>query len=339
MLNWRVFKRILWPERAKLFGVAGGGVALFGDLSTFATDTLTAPLLLTLFGLVAALFLVLCAKRALAVEPSNEAALQDVVQCVPCDGFRFSLIAVLVYMVLMAIGQGQSATEVIGEKLGLIEQKVDAIADDVSDLHSMAQPQMLVKNPKTDSDLFRNAWIYLNMQRDIPKAWESLQSLYEKFTPHKMDAAELYYAVGRQVIARDGLQKQMLAMGQAKKDGTLIVIAARNAMDQAEADSRYALARQIDPELPFGYWDVQRLESLRVPRVNDPQHMAEVYRGKRQRIETFLDKYTGRPPSAFYYIPQYQGDMEQPARNLISSYEQQIESYEKIQALRQRQGR
>src|SRR3546814_8514235 len=79
------------------------------------------------------------------VNEGDPAAVEEVVQCAPCDAFRFGLFATAAFVLLMLIGQGQSATETVGRQLGLIQSDVTAIRGDVSDLHEMAQPHMIIK--------------------------------------------------------------------------------------------------------------------------------------------------------------------------------------------------
>src|SRR3546814_6390396 len=74
-----------------------------------------------------------------------------------------------------------SATETVGRQLGLIQSDVTAIRSDVSDLHEMAQPHMIIKRPASAADHFNNAWLYHTMQRNPAKRSEEhtseLQSL------------------------------------------------------------------------------------------------------------------------------------------------------------------
>src|SRR3546814_3856984 len=69
----------------------------------------------------------LCLQRAFMVNEGDPAAVEEVVQCAPCDAFRFGLFATAAFVLLMLIGQGQSATETVGRQLGLIQSDVTAI--------------------------------------------------------------------------------------------------------------------------------------------------------------------------------------------------------------------
>src|SRR3546814_16824790 len=70
-----------------------------------------------------------------------------------------------------------SATETVGRQLGLIQSDVTAIRSDVSDLHEMAQPHMIIKRPASAADHFNNAWLYHTMQRNPAKAREEIRAL------------------------------------------------------------------------------------------------------------------------------------------------------------------
>src|SRR3546814_16747773 len=48
---------------------------------------------------------------AFMVNEGDPAAVEEVVQCAPCDAFRFGLFATAASVLLMLIGQGRSATE------------------------------------------------------------------------------------------------------------------------------------------------------------------------------------------------------------------------------------
>src|SRR3546814_21188656 len=104
------------------------------------------------------------------VNEGDPAAVEEVVQCAPCDAFRFGLFATAVFVLLMLIGQGQSATETVGRQLGRIQSDVTAIRSDVSDLHEMAQPHTLIKRPASAADHFNTTWLHPTIQRNPPTA-------------------------------------------------------------------------------------------------------------------------------------------------------------------------
>lgn len=322
-----ILKRILWPARASLFALIGGAVGLIGDLASFFAEFLSPGVLVLLFAGVAGVAALLCLQRAFMVNAADQAAVEDVVQCAPCDAFRFGLFATAAFVVLMLIGQGQTATEAIGRQLGLIREDVAAIRADVSDLHDMAQPHMIVKTPRSAADHFNNAWIYHNMQRNPALARKALQALYAGAAPRKMDAAQLYLDTGSAVLGRDALIAEMQALARKTGDATLLVAAARGAATQEAGDDLAAEARRMDPELPFAWWDVQRIRPPRI-RGMTPAEQLEMYRADRADMMQFRALYRAHPAGHFFFLPQYQGDLEATARSVSDSLAQSISSLE-----------
>src|SRR3546814_14739606 len=91
----------------------------------------------------------------------------------------------------------------------LIQSDVTAIRSDVSDLHEMAQPHMIIKRPASAADHFNNAWLYHTMQRNPAKAREEIRALYARQAPRKMDAAPRYLAAGSDFTGRAQLAEEM----------------------------------------------------------------------------------------------------------------------------------
>ena len=324
-----IIRRIVWPARASLFALIGGAVGLFGDLANFFAEFLSAEILVLLFAVVTGVAALLCLQRAFMVNSADDQAVDAVVHCAPCDAFRFGLFATAVFLVLMLIGQGQSATETVGRKLGLIQRDVSAIRDDVSDLHALAQPQMIIKKPRTAGDYFNNAWVYQNIQRNPALAFQEMKTLYASHAPRRMDAAQLYFESGQAVTARSTVVQDMAALARRTGDATLLVVAARAAATRAEGDRLVAEARALDPELPFVWWDIQRIQM--VPRGNTtPAERAAILRADIAQIEKFRALYTARPTSDFFFLPQYQGDLESVARQMSESFSQTLTTYDDI---------
>jgi hypothetical protein len=48
----------------------------------------------------------------------------------------------------------------------------------VEDIAQVTQPQAIVKQPRNAREHFNNAWVHLNIRRDMNAAWRSLQGLY-----------------------------------------------------------------------------------------------------------------------------------------------------------------
>ncbi|MBU0860082.1 MAG: hypothetical protein KJ667_09095 [Alphaproteobacteria bacterium] len=333
-LNATVLRRIFWPERASLFVLIGGAAGMAGDMTSFFTDIISPAALTGLFGVVAAVCVLLCLQRALLVDESKPEEVKAVIKCGVCDAMRFSLFAAAAFTLLLIIGQGRSATENVAEMLGLMQKDVSQIAADVSELSDIADSQKIIANPKVPEDFFRNAWIHANIQRNSPAAFASLEEMYKKFAPRKMDGAELFYNTGRQVKTRNELMIQMEAMAHDQKDVTLLVIASRNA-DTPEESLRLALAaREMDPEYPFAYWDIMN-SSAAIARASIA---AEDQRASIQQqvtdMEKFLSLMSDKPASYFFFLPQYQGDFDMMVRQTLGSMRMALRSYEQADEMR-----
>lgn len=325
-----LLKKLLWPERLGPSGLVGGAAGLMGDFGNFLSDAITPLMMLALFGATSAAFALLCIQRALLVPASDGPALDEVAHCAVCDGLRIALAGTLVFLALLIVGHGDSATEVIGKRLGLIQQEVHAVAQNVGDIHEVVQPQMIIAQPHTPGERFNNAWVYMMMRRDPQKAWEAAQDLYAHGAPGKIDAAELYFNSGRQFVARDQLLQQMAQLGRADHDATLLVIAGRNTLDDRESDALYEEARRIDPALPLAWWDVQR-HANRIGRFEgsvEAQRAALVR--QREAMTSFLAKLDAVPPARYYFVPQYQPDYAVTVRQLLNTTAQTVQIYNRF---------
>ncbi len=341
--------KILWPERGSLFAIVGGAIGLSGDITSFFSEFLSPYYLLALFGVVALLTAMLCLQRASLAEVTKAESLDDVVRCGVCDAMRFALFSFAAFILLLLVGQGQTATETIGEKLGLIHadvqkvqedvsairEEVGAVGENVADIHSVIQSQKIIKDPKTAEEFFANAWSYSYVNRDSAKALESLEALYDKFSPKKMDAAELYYNSARPSYGRDELLAKMVAQGRNSDDATLIVVAARYAADEEESQRLYQMAKDMDPELPFAYWDIQRPSAaMGNPGNIDPEYRLGLVEKQVEGLEKFISLIANKPAGYYFYLPQYQGDFEMMARQNLSSNQTMLESLKKLQTMK-----
>ena len=317
-----LLRRILWPGRASLFAVVGAAAGLLTDFVAFLANYVTPIWPLAGFAIVAIAAAAFCISRAFRLPaPVDDSAAAEVADCAHCDAFRFGLFGVFAFLLVLAIGDGGTATEAIGARLGIIEQKIDTMAAQVDDIAQITQPQMIIENPSRPADHFNNAWLLLNVRRDPSAAWQSLQALYAAAAPRKMDAAEMYFNVGKNSVPRSQLLADMRRLGEEKGDATLLVIAGRNATDTASADALYEAAQRLDATLPFAYWDMQRPE-LREARMvvgaaaRDEQ--AAAARRKIASIEAFLARVANKPVGSYFYLPQYQADFEQVARQYLT---------------------
>jgi hypothetical protein len=352
-LSRSVLMKVIWPERGSLFAIVGGAIGLSGDITSFFSEFLSPYYLLALFGVVALISALLCLQRASLAETSKTEVLDDVVRCGACDAMRFSLFSFAAFVLLLFIGQGQTATETMGEKLGLIhrdvqqiQQNVTAIRDEVgvvsgnvADIHSAIQSQTIIQNPQTADAFFANAWLYTYAQRDTNKALNVLEEMYDKFSPRKMDAAELYYNAARPNYGRADLIAKLVERGKASNDATLVVVAARYAADEEESQTLYDMAKEMDQNLPFAYWDIQRpAGSLSMSGI-EPEVRKAIFEEKIAGMERFIALMENAPPSQYFFLPQYQADHEMTARQTVSSYQSMLETVNKTLELKAAQGR
>lgn len=341
-LSRNVLMRILWPERGSLFAIVGGAIGLSGDITSFFSEFLSPYYLLALFGIVAGVMALLCLQRASLAEKSNSEKIDDVIHCSVCDAMRFSLFSFGAFILLLLVGQGQTATETIGEKLGLIHADVKVIQQDVStireevgtvsenvdDIHAVIASQKIIEYPSAGEQYFANAWTYTYGQRNVAKAYEALDDLYKKFSPNKMDAAELYYNSARPNFSRDELIQKLVDQAQSSNDATLIVIAARYAADEDESDKLYLDAQNMNPELPFAYWDMQRSSSKTMSNI-EPEVRKEILEKQIAGIEKFIELIAASAPSEYFYLPQYQPDHEMLARQNLTSLKTMLDTVNK----------
>jgi hypothetical protein len=330
-----VVKRIIWPARASLFALVGGAVGLFGDLVSFLSDVVSAYSMTAVSGVAAAITAILCFRRAFKVNMGDDAAVEAVVQCVPCDAFRFALFATAASLFLLVVGQGKTATESVGRQLGIvaddvlvIRANVNDIRKDVDELRYVAQPEMIIDTPNTAADYFSNAWIYQYKRRDSVKALDSLDKMYSNYAPQRMDAAQLYREAGLAVLGRSALLGAMAKLAEQTGDATLLVAAAGLANSRSASDDLIARARRMDPELPFAWWEPQRMQP---PRIGDPPaEQLKALRAQRADLSRFQSLYEQHPAAHFFFLPQFQGDFGAVAQQMAESMDQNIAVYEDI---------
>ncbi|MCW5652385.1 hypothetical protein [Hydrogenophaga sp.] len=325
-----VLRRILWPKQASMFVIIGGAAGLIGDMTSFFASFISPPILAVLFLAAALATAWVCFNKAADVDVANASAVESVVECGACDALRFSLFAAVAFGLFMLIGQGQSATETVGEKLGLIQKDVAEISGNVRQLTDMTQSQRIRSNPKTAEDYFANAWIYSNIQRDQSKAHASLVEMYGRFGPRKLDAAELFFSTGRELKGRNELITQMAQIAEQRKDATLLVVAARNAATDEDSARLNTRARELDPDLPFAWWDVQQMGRKTVRATPDPVAQSAMIQRQVDDLKVFLQRMGDQPAGRYFFLPQYQGDHEMLARQTLTNFESTLKTYERI---------
>lgn len=343
-LSRPITKRLIWPERASFFAIIGGGAGLFADVTSFFSEFIQPHYILIVFAVMAAITTLLCFQRAMLVDTNKADEVEKVVHCRVCDGMRFSLFAVAAFLALMMIGQGQSATEAFGEKLGLIHEDIrqinadiEAVSENVTiigsnvvDMSAAMQAAKIIPNPNSAEEYFTNAWIYQNIQRNGPKALESLDKLYSGYNPQKIDAAELYYTVGRQILGKNDLIELMKNYGEKNSDATLFIIAGRNASSTEESDSLYDRARAIDDSQPFAHWDIMKFSSTAGQAGLSPAEQRTMLERQIAGIEKFIERINNNPAGHYFYLPQYQADHEMVARQTLGSLQSTMQNYERM---------
>src|SRR3546814_3130767 len=95
-----------------------------------------------------------------------------------------------------------------------------------------------------------------------------------------------------------------LALARKTGDATLLVAAARGAESFQAGDIMIAEARRMDPELPFVWWDMQRIKPPRISGIT-PAERLKLLRVELADIEKFRSLYRAHPPTHFFFIPQY----------------------------------
>ena len=328
-------RHVVWPSNSSIqqggvFALVGGAIGLAGDLAGFFTSILTPNLLAILFLLAAGFFAYLCLRKIFTPGPVDDTVVAQRANCVQCDTMRFSLFAVITFGILMLIGQGQSATELVAENLGLLRRDVADIQREVSGLGELTSSQKIITNPRSAQDYFANAWIYSNIHRDQEQAHAALETLYAQTGPNKFDAAELYFASGRATRARGELIRAMEEISDRVSDATLLVVAGRNAPDASESRRLYAKAQEMDPDLPFAWWDVQRLPQNSAETGIDGASQAAMLRGQVEGLTVFIERIGEQPVGRYFFLPQYQPDYEQLARQTLASSQSALETYKKL---------
>lgn len=330
-MNSATIWRVIWPERGPLFVVVGGIVSMAGDFASFLGNIASPTILVWPAVGLAGLLAWFCLGRVGAVAGDAPAeAKEAAVQCRECDAFRVMLFASVGVVLLLLAGQGTTATERIGAQLGLIQQDVAEIREDTTAIRDVTASSELVSNPRSAADFFRNAWIHNMIRRDAQGAWESIQALYRRHTPNKLDAAELYFNAGRSFATREQLLNQMIEIGRERRDAAMLVMAARNVDTNDQAYALMEEARAIDPELPFAYWDPFRTQFISLAPGATSQQNLEQSRRALQGSETFLEVAGRKPVASYYYLPQHAPDMESFVRSQIDTHRGAVRNWEMV---------
>jgi len=322
--------RVVWPERGPLFAVVGGIVSLLGDFASFLANIASPQLLIWPAIGLAGLLAWFCFGRVTAAAVATPEGEASAVRCRECDAFRVMLFASAGVLLLLMAGQGTTATERLGAQLGLIQQDVSAIREDSSAIRDVTSSAELVRNPRSAADYFRNAWINANVRRDSAQAWADIEALYQRHTPNKLDAAELYFNTGRAQLTRDQLIARMVEVGRARKDASMLVIAGRNMESNESALASYEEARVIDPDLPFAHWDVARVQLMQLSSGVSARENLAMARAVVSGHERFIEVSGRKPVASYFYLPQHQADFETLARGQLDAFRSTAGTWERI---------
>src|SRR3546814_10079382 len=77
----------------------------------------------------------------------------------------------------------------------------------------------------------------------------------------------------------------------------------------------------------FVWWDMQRIKPPRISGIT-PAERLKLLRVELADIEKFRSLYRAHPPTHFFFIPQYQGDLETLARQTSESLSQSVATFE-----------
>lgn len=332
--------RIVWPERGPLSAAIGGIVGLLCDFGGFLANIASPRLLLWPIAALAAVFFWMCLGRVRQAAATLAVAQENPeIGCTQCNLFRVLLFASVGLGALVLAGQGTTATERIGTQLGLIQQDVAVIREDTRDIkedvaviRDGASGVEIVRSPSSARDFFHNAWVYNNVRRDSDKAWETLEELYRRHAPNKLDAAELYASVGKAHLTGQALNARMLQVGRERGDAAMLVVAARS-LDKASAAPVYAEARTLDPGLPFAHSDVSRTDHFPNAVAFDSTALRGMRDGMREAgdgFQQFLDVASAAPVAGYFYLPQHQPDYEAMVRGMLDMARRTQASYEQM---------
>lgn len=269
-----------------------------------------------------------------------DARLKTVGNCRQCNGFRVTFFTALsVALLMLASGSKDTFAEQAATRLGVIEEKMDAVKDDTGTIRedvgvmreSMAIHE-LIKNPKTAEEYFHNVWAYLNMRQDDAKAWEVIQEMYRHHAPNKLDAAEMYQRLGSIHLGGAETHRRMLEVGRKQRDAAMLVVASREADGESATWALLHEASAMDPEMPHAVWDMGsfKLRGYVAAKASTLNEEAQYRQQVEQKgLEEFLQLAERKPPSSYFFRPRFSNDGEQLARMRLDGIRQLAQIREK----------
>lgn len=305
-----IFMRALFQLRnTRWLALAGAGIALFGDVVDFFTSLVSRHILQIGLAAFATLTLYLCWKF-FAKGPPGDAPPDGATDCPECNATRFGIFATLAFGLLTFVGEGGSATGRISDQLGIIER-------DVSDIKEALEPQTIIDDPETMADHFNNAFLYHYQRNDGASAVREMKALYGMGAPNKMDAAQLYFDTHTTQEARAETLAEMERIGMARRDATLLVVAARHAPAPGDRARLVAQAQVMRPELPYAWWDPMKQPDMAQARFSRYGEEAARLRAEIATMEKFLALEAAMPPSRWFFMPTMGAGYSSSAQSLI----------------------
>lgn len=342
----RGLKSLIWPEKTLLFAGIGSILGFASDFASFLTNFGSPLLWIVLAGTLTVLFAILCTPKILKSNLDDAGAVDAASKCWQCDWLRLSLFTTFGLAILLIVGQGQTATERIGRQLGVIETKIDDIGQTTEEIkkttgqidettvaiRDVTASGEINPSPHTADEFYRNAFIYSYMRQDAAKAWESIDALYQRFGPSKVDAAELYFTLARQNLTRDEAFARMTEAGRKYSDATLLVIVGRNTPDFAQADALYAEARRLDPDFATAYWDIQRPIDVNAGAdgIRDPVGQSVKTRANIELIRQGIEAAARAPQGRYYFQPQFAPDVQSFLEQALAGQQTMLDSQEQL---------
>ncbi|TPE58463.1 hypothetical protein FJQ54_15415 [Sandaracinobacter neustonicus] len=327
-LLWQVVR----PGQKPVSEAIAGSVGVAGDLANMVTDSVQAWMLAALFAGGAAVALYFCLKQVQPAAVAEGPDLDEKIKCLPCDIGHFMTLSAAVFSILWMIGGGGSGIEAIGQRLGVIEQKLDVVAEDVGDIRDASQINIPIKRPKTAADHYHNAFLFHQLRGDSQTAWTEAQAMYAGTAPRKLDAAQLYYDVASAALGQAQALAKLRELAASTGDPSLTVVLARAETDPARRQEIVAGLQAQAPDYPFSWWDPMRPEAASAPGFSrrDIQQVADKLDSQIAGLVKFRELYGAQPASHWFFRPNFQGNLVDMAGQMETSLKGTRGTYDQI---------
>ena len=327
-LLWQVVR----PGQKPVSEAIAGSVGVAGDLANMVTDSVQAWMLAALFAGGAAVAMFLCLKQISPAAVAEGPELDEKIKCLPCDVGHFMTLSAAVFSILWMIGGGGSGIEAIGQRLGVIEQKVDVIGEDVGEIRDASQINIPIKRPKTAADHFHNAFLFHQFRSDSQTAWTHAQAMYEGTAPVKLDAAQLFYDVGSAAVGQAETLTRMQALYEKNRDPSLLVVMARAEPNPEKKREIVSQLKTNAPDYPFSWWDPMRPETQSTSGFSrrDTEKMAAAIDAQIDGLRKFRELYGAKPATHWAFRPNFLGNLTDLAGQMETSLQGTRATYEQI---------